>query len=300
MDYINELKCKNISFNVFTECDAMHIMETEYSYFKLMEYVNLFPVYKKCEMRNWLVGVDFSHLYFLSMIDETFSRIVLSECLDIEQTLKTILTNYINQIGDKEYFVKSFLEFDKEYLLKTYTRENIDIIGEKYSVNDLTCLEFEQIIDVLQFSTLERMLQYFYELYSHKLSLKDFEHYRKHIGYVKKLRNKAAHNHSIIGQLHVKSEVKSDSVAAYLGKHGISNRTLRTNMAKPVVLEFCHLIHLYHLIEPDYKIEENLKQLETFLYDYCDEYIEFFKNNSILTSAYKFVCSVVDVYRNRK
>jgi len=300
MDYINELKHKNIGFNIITESDALHIMEKEYSYFRLVEYVNLFQKYKKQEMRSQVIGVDFSHLYFLSKIDETFSRIVISECLDIEQTLKTILTNYVNRLSDKEHFIELFLEFDKEYLLKTYTSENIDVIGEKYFANDLTCLKFEQIIDVLQFSTLERMICFFYEQYFQKLALKDFAYIEKHIGYVKKLRNKAAHNHSIIGQLHIKSEVKSDSVAAYLGKNGISNRTLRTNMSKPVVMEFCHLLHLYHLIEPEYKIENNLGKLEYFLYEYCEKYIEYFENNSILESTYKFICSVVEIYRNRK
>lgn len=296
MDYIKMMKERNIQFNLVEEFEAERIFRVEYSYYKLLEYSPLFPRYNGDREINKFVKLDFLQLYYIAKIDEKFSHITMLACLDIEQALKTIILFDMDKNDIKQQVLDDFLAFDREYILSTYTPDNFQIISEKYMSNNILSLELEQVIDIFQFGSLIRFFDFIKENYSDFVELKKYELIGKHLNSAKNIRNIVAHNNSLISQLNIRHELKTDIVSSFIGQNGVKNKTLRTNMSKKIVFDFCHLLHLYYLIVPKEKILQMQKEIQKFFNIIDENYSSILKDNQTLHSVYNFLQMVTNVY----
>lgn len=289
MNNIEYLKKQNIQFNSIDENAAQQIMENEYPCYKLYEYSHLF---------KYSHFLDFSLLYYLAVLDEKLRHIVICNCLDLEQSLKTIIIDDAERLAVKDSVLEDYFKLDGEYLLSYYNSDNIDYFNNEEISNSISSLSFEQFLEVIQFGTFEKFLHYFYKKYAISLYNKEYAPYECHINSVKRLRNISAHNGLLIGSLDKKREISSDKVASFLGSHGIKHKTLRSNMSKQTVFDICNLLHLCFLVLPKTKFEKTLAQLNDFLQKDCKQYKHVYSNNSLLVSVYNFTNSVVDIYAN--
>lgn len=294
MDYISQLKELNITFNGISECEAEQIMNNEISFYKLMEYSCVFERYKSTSKKGCFIGVDFSHLYYLAKIDFELSCIVMRMCLKTEQTIKTTFFNDVTNFTDTKAFMDAYYETDEQYLRNVYTVENFESMKCKHGIESITDLSFAQFLDVMQVGTFERILNFFYKeampVHSDRAEL-----FVSQIPCLRRIRNIVAHNNSILGQLTVKRECKNFELLAFLGKNGIKNKTLKTNMSKGVIADLCGLFYLYFNTVSLH--DELLKELMELDDKYCRKYLGLFSNNSMLQSLYYFMVSVTEILK---
>lgn len=283
MSFTDELKSFNIKFDLMNENSAEKIVQTEFPLYKLMEYSILFDKYKNHEN---FINLDFYHLYLLAKLDEEISHIILKMSAELELALKTLLIDNSNHIGEtiKQQKLNGFYESERDYLELYYNLENFDILNQKYHVNSIFELNFEQFIDFIQFGTFEKFFAYCYDdivLPNQKIP------YYIMISSARKLRNYAAHNISIITGLKQKSLFNKNRMSAYLGSKGIKSRTLHSNMDKDFMLNFLSLIYLYVNIVPKRKIINVLNQI-SILISKCEDKFEIFEKNQFLLSSLEF------------
>lgn len=289
MNHIELLKQQNIQFKFIDEYSAQNILKKEYPCFKLTDYSLLF---------NNTCVLDFSQLYYLAILDENLRHIVICNCVDLEQILKTIIIDDAEKLEVKELILEEYLTFDRDYLLSHYNSNNIDIFFDESMPNSLSDLSFEQFLEVIQFGTFEKFLHFFYKKYSMNLYNKEYAPFEQHINSVKRLRNISAHNGLLIGSLNKKREVTSDKISAFLGSNGIKHKTLRTNMSRQTVFDLCNLLHLCCSVFSKVKFNNTIAQFDYFFKNDCVQYKLLYSKNSLLISAYNFMKSVVDIYAN--
>ena len=294
MEYISKLKELGITFNEISECKAEYIMKNEISYYKLMEYSCVFERYNSTEQKGKFINLDFSQLYYLSKIDFELSYIAMQMCLELELIIKTIFLNDVMKFVDTKAFMKAYYKTDEEYISFVYTADNFETIKSKYNVENIFDLDFDQFIDVVQFGTFERILKFFYNEVVQECSSK-VKFVIEQIACIRRIRNIVAHNNSILGQLSIKRDCKNFKLLAFLGKNGIKNKMLKTNMSKGVVADLCGLFYLYFNLVNSY--EKAFKRLSTFNKEYCKKFLSLYSNNSVINSFYSFMTSVIEIFR---
>lgn len=294
MEYISKLKELGITFNEISECKAEYIMKNEISYYKLMEYSCVFERYNSTEQKGKFINLDFSQLYYLSKIDFELSYIAMQMCLELELIIKTIFLNDVMNFVDTKAFMKAYYKTDEEYISFVYTADNFETIKSKYNVENIFDLDFDQFIDVVQFGTFERILKFFYNEVVQECS-NTVKFVIEQIACMRRIRNIVAHNNSILGQLYIKRDCKNFKLLAFLGKNGIKNKMLKTNMSKGVVADLCGLFYLYFNLVNSY--EKVFKRLSTFNKEYCKKFLSLYSNNSVINSFYSFMTSVIEIFQ---
>lgn len=294
MNYINELKNKGISFNFISESRADEIMSSEYSYYKLIEYSDIFDRYVKGENKGYFINLDFYQLYILAKIDQKLSSVIMQQCMEIEQRLKTILLSDID--SSNIFSLDEYIKSDSEYIYKIYSRDNFPIIENKYQSDSVDNLKTNEFLDVAQFGTLERIIA-FYNQKCYDNNMESPLYYAEVlIESVKRLRNMAAHNCSIISQLNQTHEYNYNFIASFLGNNGINKKNLKTNISKTVMFDFSNLMHMYYCLGLNHGFEE----LQSLLNNAVNKYAHMFYKNSTIVSAVKFAISVANLYKNKK
>lgn len=294
MDFIYSLKEQNIKFQTISEQEAEDIIRSEYSYHKLLSYACLFEKYTKNVIKKGqFVNLDFSQLYYLAEIDSRFSHILMSMCLEIEEKIKTKFIFEAGEKCDTKVLLSEYYSSDHEYLDATYALSYDDVVVYKRDCNDLLSMTLDEFLGISQFGTLERLICFFYKEYEHcihKSALKAFE---TRLSSIRRIRNIVAHNNSILNKLTVKTEYQDLKMLSFLGKHGIKNRTLKTNMSRQIISDLCGVIDVYfELVNNDTLI----KELKNFDVEYCQKWGESFSNNDILKTAYTFLREVFALY----
>ena len=116
---------------------------------------------------------------------------------------------------------------------------------------------------------------------------------------VRLLRNAAAHNNCLLIDLVKAPDLSFDpeyTVCTFLGKNGIKNTTINKQMSKPVINDFCVLLYLYSLVAPLKAQQHAFEELKDFFDNRIIKHKEYYKNNSILLSAYDFMKKVIDIF----
>lgn len=275
MDYLLEMKKQQIHFDFIDERIAMRIMEYEYSYFQLMEYANLFERYNRTEKKGLFVDLDFAQLYALAEIDKRLRNLIMTQSLEIENTLKLQILAFFNKNKElSDLILHRYIMSDKEFLMNTYNDARFDILKEKYKDFSFENLRIEQFLDVIQFGTLERLYIYLCENYEY-CDLKCLEVIKECLSSIRRLRNAAAHNNSILSNANKKIEDEHNCFSnkylyQFLRKRGCGKKTLETNLTKEVIRDLCNLEYLF-------KFVDSPKQQ----YKWYNEWYHFWENISI-------------------
>ncbi|MBD5585402.1 MAG: Abi family protein [Clostridia bacterium] len=291
MDYFEELRKLNITFENYNEEEIGQIINSEYPFNRLMEFTTLFDKYRSSVKKGKFVSLDFDHLYSIAKIDEELSKLIFCEFSEIERTLKANLLALKDELDLPESVIEKYVQTDKEYINKVYTPENRQVLV-KYS-KPIEELNFDQFLDVVQFGTFQRFNSYIYNTYKNCIFI-----YDDYVTSALKLRNKVAHCEALLPQLSIKDGYGSQDVVAFLGRNGINHKTLTTNMSRTLLLDYCNMLYLYCLIEPMHKIKKNYDRLCAFI-KYCESYAHIFSKNQTLSSVLNFMKSVVEIFGNK-
>lgn len=293
MNYINSFKEMNISFNNIDEKSAIDIMQHQYSYSKLISFSCVFEKYNQDPSRlGKFVSLDFFQLYALAEIDSFLSKLVMIMCLDIERIIKSTIAFDANNVDSIDSFFSDYLKQDNSFLQKTYCSDNISIIKNEYNDKSIEEIGFYGFIDIIQFGTLLRVVNSFYNTFVFDGSL--IPPLQKCFESIKTIRNLVAHNHSLLNKLNIRSHYRVNKVSSYLGKKGIKHKTLSTNMSIGIIHDLCCLFYTVHFlsIETEY-YKKMFGYLDSY---YCQKYSVLFQNNDSLKSNYYYIKKVLNVF----
>ena len=294
VNYIDLLKNDNITFDIIIPNEALHIIKNKYPYYKLLNFTSVFQKYVKGDKAGKVVHADFAHLYYLAEIDFRLSQILMDLCLEIETHLKARLVYDADSVCNTKTLFKEYYNSDSEYLNKTYTVENIDVLKFGNASKSLCEMELSEFLNIAQFGTLERIIHFFYSKYSTLLYESEYMSFEQYLGAVRRIRNLVAHNNSIIDKIPIKAEQSNTKMTAFLGRYGIAHKTLITNMSKPIIRDLCGLFFVYFKAN---KCSENfLSNIKDFDTNYCQNYKKYFEKNDLLISSYRFMKEVIQIF----
>lgn len=307
---IEHMKAQGIRFSVMTEEDAAKYLEINTYYFKIKAYAKLYEKYTdntdpdRC---GKYIDLDFAYLRDLATIDSYLRKHIFQITLDIEHYLKAALLRDFNRSNEDGYgIVKDFIaqnpeHYEREFSQKRFGKACSNMV-QKYAGQ----FSLWNIIEILNFGDFQELYKFFYmrngtSLYptNKKLQSGPFSYL---INPVRILRNAAAHNNCLLNSLKTPYIApdkfnRNPEVSAFLGSHGIKNRTLNTNMNKPLIHDFCVMLFLYHSIAPVSAQKHMFSELRCLFCDRFTRYKEYYQNkNTTLLSAYEFVVKVINIY----
>lgn len=294
-DQIQNMKDHGISFNIYDEDYAYKYLCDNSYYFKIKAYEKLY--FKNNDGKY--INLDFAYLKDLATIDCYIRKEIMSISLDIEHFLKTKLLNDFNASKEDGYsivadFISTNPDHYKEEIASKRNGKACSNLIAKYE-NNFALWNF---IEVLSFGDFKELYQFFY---LRNPGFKESSKLSYFINPVRILRNAAAHNNCLLQSLTVPYVCPDDfnrnyAVNTFLGAHGLSNKTLITNLNKPLVHDFCVLLHLYYQVVPLNSQKYMWERLAEKFDNRFAYHKNYYKTNTTICSAYIFVRKVINVY----
>ncbi len=302
---VEHMKNKGIKFNIEDENFAIEYLCNNTYYFKLKAYGKLYDKYNTGDNKGQYLNLEFAYLRDLATIDSLLRKKILSIAIDVEHYLKVKLLQDFNKSEEDGYdIIEAFKalnpeHFENEIKNKSYSRACKDLV-EKYK-SDFAIWNF---VEIISFKDFQELYKLFYsrnkDLFCSKNNKDNFKgEYFYLINPVRLLRNAAAHNNCLLIDLVKTPDLSFDAefkVSAFLGKKGIKNPSINKQMSKPIINDFCVLLYLYSQIAPIKAQQHTFKELKHLFDTRIVKHKEFYKNNSILSSAYDFIKKVIEIF----
>jgi len=294
MEYVEQLKKRNVKFEIISEGEAAKIMKEQFSYYRLLSLSPCFEKYNHSTQIDKFVSLDFSQLYYLAVIDTKLSHIIMQMCMDIECSLKARLISSVNQCNVYDTFLAMCC--DNGVLNETSFVNVRDSVyhssEESQRPVDITAIKLADFLEFTHFGTLVNLISYFNTVFATgneivRIPCEEF------LIQAKRIRNIVAHNNSILARINIPTSYHNLSIKAFLGKQGICNKTLNTNMSKAIINDIVSLFFLYSKIIPHAeKIRHELDEFDSL---YCIRFREHFTKNAVLSSIYNFLKDIVNL-----
>ncbi|MBO5338781.1 MAG: Abi family protein [Clostridia bacterium] len=291
--YIQQLQFLNIDFENLTRQEITNILETEFSFYRLLKSSIIFDKYKVGANKGKFVRLKFSDLYAMAKLDFEFSQLLMPICLQIEQSIKTMLIYYVNETYEIKNFFLEYYNNDKDHIDKFYTKDNLQILKWNNKFEDIKSMHLEDFLEIVQFGTLERMVHYFCKKSNNNNRLSEIE---TELYSVRRIRNIVAHGTSLISLIHLSNEYKNLKLLTLLGKNGIKNKTLTNNLSKFIVNDICNLLYVYFKIVNCASIEA----FSDFDCNCCHKVLQLINSNTLLNSVYLFFKSSLRIFEKIK
>lgn len=307
-EQVEHLKNKGVSFNYFSEAEAVEYLSKNNNYFKLRAYRKSFQKYIGGEKDGKYIDLDFAMLKDLSIIDMRLRYVLLSMSLDIEHFQKVKLLKYISESDNDGYeIVSSYLTYLKEYdddisisgkpyaslMNEIHRNENSDYCGgiiKKYDGH----YPVWAFVEIIPFGSFISFLKYCGEYFNEKEFIDNFYLLKD----VKRLRNAAAHNNCVIHNLlpntaiH-KTNFKVNRFLANPDFH-ISKDSRTRRMSNSAINDIVTLIYTHiSVVSSSGNLYAQGKSLKSVV-DRCYKNIGFYKSNNTILATFDFLKKVVD------
>jgi len=289
---IEEFKKSNISFDITTTDEAVKVLKNEFSAHRLLDVSVIFDKYKTGVNAGKFVKLDFGDLYSLAALDFKFSQLLMYICLEIEKSLKTILTYNVRQRYDTQSFLIEYYNIDKEHIDRFYAKDNLDVLKLTDEVFNIETIEFENFLELVQFGTLERIIHYYCKSADNK-EKNDILQVETELYSIRRIRNMVAHGNCLLSKIYIPNDYKNLKLATLLGKHGIKNRNLTCNLSKAIVSDICNLLYVYFVIVPNAEVNK----FEEFDLYYNQRATSLIKQNSLINSIYPFFVNTINILK---
>ena len=301
-EQIEDLKSKNVKFEIYSEDNAKRFLQRNNYYFKLKAYAKDYSKYSRIDMSDKYINLDFAYLVELSTLDMHFRRLVVGLCLDIEHVIKTRFMRdlTINPDEDGYNIVKQYVDQNYSVLVNLYS--NKEQSASKELINRIKENEEEipvwKLIEVLPFGR-------FIELYNLYYGIYGGHSYSSYLGSVKFLRNAAAHNTCLLNSLRKPYAIKINknmSIMDSLSKTKKFKTSYKKRMENPLVHDFVVLLFVYYDIlntsENRSMRDRGMKEVRKLFYETMVRNKEYFLKNDVLVSNYTFICQVIEYLEN--
>ena len=304
-EQILDMKKKGVKFELCTEQEAKRFLNYNNYYFKLKSYARNYNINPQT---NQYFNLDFAYLIELSKLDMYIRKIILEMSLDVEHYLKVRLMKDLsnNPKEDGYNITKIFLRFHPN------AKDDIRRKANKYSFcSDLAEKHLDEnkepeklalwnVVELMSFGNFIELYELYYQTY-------ESFNYTPYLKSIKFIRNAAAHNSCILSTMRKpnseKQFRKTKQLANIMGKipelREIEDRDAK--MKNPAIHDFVTLLFVYNDIMKVSATKEarNIK-MHKIRQEFCDEKgrvrknKHFFEKNPYLTSAYKFVCHIIE------
>ena len=284
---IEDLKEKNVKFEMYTEEEARKFLQYNNYYFKLKSYARNYTKYSKVELSNKYINLDFACLVELSTLDMYLRRLIVGLCLDVEHLLKTRL------MRDIDCSVMAGIKANKD---KSATSDLIKNFDENDNI------PVWSFIETLSFG-------HFIELYELYYGVYGGHSYSSYLGSIKFLRNAAAHNSCLLNSMRKPYSIKikkNKDIMDALAKSNKFSTSYKKKMENPVVHDFVVLLFVYYdiLNTPANRNmrDKGMQQVkELFLKTMLrNDNANMFKKNDVLVENYHFICEVIAYLENSR
>lgn len=301
-EQIEHMKNKGIKFNITSEGEAKEFLSNNNYYFKLKAYAKNYEQYLTGTKAGQYINLEFAYLQELSTLDMYFRKIILKITLDIEHFLKVKLLkdfsendkedgyNIVNIFFNKYPYIKKSIENKKEYSACA------DIIKK---VENYEKMPVWSLVEILSFGDFIRL----YKLYYHNYQFQNNSENQKIINCllsIKFLRNAAAHNNCLINTLRKPYKIDgfkpNKNINILVSKiPGISRESRKNKMSNPVIHDFVVTLYAFKMVVSKSQIYKFLmEELKALVDERCLKHKEYFKDNQVISSYYKFVKKIVD------
>ena len=296
---IQQMKSKGIKFEMIDEKRAMDFLANHTYYFRLKFYANNYTKCNTGERAGQYANLDFAYLKELSLLDVYLRRALFPIVMDVEHYAKiNLLASLEKNKREDGYKIVAELLKKNPWLGREIERQKAPYTAgliNKYKGN----FAVWNIIEVLTFTNLIILYDFYYSKYNRKHVKSDFFYS------VRNIRNSIAHNNCLLhdllatksGQQEVKDEEICQLVADIPGI-GASMRT--TKLSVPFLYDFVSTMEVFDKIVTSKK--ERIKQLE-LLYlvvnNRFSRHIDYFDSNPVVKTALDFMTKVVSYYRSK-
>lgn len=304
---------KGIVFNYISEDEAEEFLESHNNYLRTACYRVVYPKYQAGSNKGKYINLDFAYLKELSIIDMHYRFIVKRMCSDIEHSLCVMLLKQIDYDATTDGYdiVEKFLSSHKYVinnlersigsphigdLIKKYftVSSNVNagtgkIVSNISSYDDCPAWVFVECLtfgDLLEF--------YSFYVKSRKISLPTTW---ETLNLVKNLRNGASHDVCLLSHLQAGTSIPSKEITlAVKSIPNITTSQRQKKLSSRTVLEFVALIYLYSQVVHGEVRKHGVKDLEDLFFERLPKKKEFFQDNEIICSTYKFCCEIIKYY----
>lgn len=286
-DLIEKLKYKGITFNFYSEKNAIEFLEQHNYYIKLTAYKTNF-----IKHNSKYVGLDFMALKDLSTIDMYLKRWILDTSLSIEHFLKVGLLKDIQEKNiDEFHIVKDYLNMHPESQdeLKAQ-RKNQYIKGllTKYPHPDYPIWAY---LEVIPFGKFVNFYTYYYSKYSRCEITSNL------LYSVRNIRNAAAHNNCIIHDLRNKNGYYNKQLVDLLVPllSTTKKRTIQNRLKNNSVQDFISVLLVSNLAIKSQELKtRQLKRIKRLFEGRMIESAYLYKSSPSLIQMYDFCKKVID------
>lgn len=305
-ELIEKIKEKNIRCNIKSEVEIIEYLKIHNNYFRTASYRKNYEKHSSGQNEGKYIDLDFGYLTELATIDMHLRFIVLKMCLDLEHSLKVRLL-YDISINDEEDgydIVKCFLERNQQMLIDIFYKSRSTYVGDlinKYFIfekdsNDKIIPEKTTIncpiwafMEIITFGDFTKFYSMYYNTYPNG------EDYTALLNSIKSLRNACAHNNCLIHNLRKGITKPTSRISQFISKIPNISKSERKNvLSVRVIYELTALIYLYGMVIFEPVKQYRLKELQELINNRMLKNEEFFSNQDIIKSSYKFLRKTVD------
>lgn len=297
-EQIEDLKKKNVKFDMCSEEKAKSFLKHNNYFFKLKSYSKNFDKYSRVDRQNQYINLDFAYLIELSTLDSYLRKWIIATCLDIEHILKTQFINDItyNPNEDGYSLVKDYIKQDYTILSNLYSTINKSATSElvKKFQEDEDKIPVWSFIETLSFGRFIELYNLYYNKYGERS-------YASYLGSIKYLRNAAAHNTCLLNSLRRPYAIKinkNKNIMNTLSKIKKLSTSDKKKMENPVVHDFVVILFVYWDILDCFSNkkmrEKGMNDLKDLFNNRMKRNKDFFEKNDVIVENYRFICTVID------
>ncbi|WP_295916706.1 Abi family protein [Anaerovibrio lipolyticus] len=289
---IQQMKSKNIGFNIVKEPEALEYLAKHTYYFRLKHYAENFEKIKKPGVGTRYIALEFAHLKELSLLDLYYRRVMFNIVQDVEHYAKIQLLNALarNKKENGYNIVNEYME-KRKYLDKELSHHQTKYakgLIEKYRGN----FAVWNIIEVQTFSQFIDL----YDMYFEKYQQKHVD--TKYINVVKNLRNSIAHNNCLMFNLHPAATASDteDAIRIAVGM-GLDEDESREMNHVPFIKELNITLYVFwNIVTSEEEKEFQLELLHDLVNKRFNRHMYYFENNTIVLPVLKYTQKLVKFY----
>lgn len=298
-EQIENMESHGIKFTIDNKDFAEQYLSNNTYFFKLKAYAKLYDK----NPNHQYINLEFAYLRDLATIDCYLRKEIISISLDIEHYLKALLLRDFNASEEDGYqIIIDFMNLNPEYYQQQIENrlhgKPCSNLVQKYSGS----FAIWNFVEIINFGDLKELFQFFYSRNVQNKQFKKSQKLSYLINPTRLLRNAAAHNNCLLQAL--KEPYVSDdkfnfngNVSSFLGQSKeIGQKTLNTNMSKPLIHDFCVMLFLYYQIAPSNVANHTFARLKQLFEGRIIRHREYYSLNPTLCSAYQFISKVINFF----
>lgn len=291
-EQIDHMKECGIKFTIEDEEAASKFLHESTYYFKVKAYAKNYSKYNFGENRGKYVDLEFAYLHELSIIDTLLRKEIIKMSLDIEHFLKVnmLVDCSENSNHDGYSIINDLFRFNpdlKKTIVQKSAASTCNDLVNKYMDN----FAIWNIVEVMSFGEFIELYALYYDTSTDWIYNTLFP--------IKKLRNAAAHNNCLINNL------KTNISGGVTPNKRIYNevckikdmpkRSVEKRMTHPIVHDFVVLLYVFaSVVNSDKTKRYTLNELKNLFDVRMTKHKEYFTNNSLLISTYRFTKLILD------